>query len=62
MKYSNEIPRNMKFYEGESSRKIAQHNNVELFWNMGKILQQANSSIFWNEYSKEKLSQPKVPV
>ena len=32
--YSWNIPRNMKFHEMEYSRKIAQHDNVELFWNM----------------------------
>ena len=45
----------MIFHEMEYSRKIAQHDNVEFFWNMEysrKILQQAKFSIFWNmEYS-----------
>ena len=46
----------MKFHKKEYSRKIALHDNVELFWNMEysrKILQQAKLSIFWNmEYSR----------
>ena len=67
------IPRNMKFHEMEYSRKIAQHDNVEFFWNMEyswnipeKYYNKQNFPFFgiWNilEYSKEKLSQPKVPL
>ena len=55
MEYSWNIPRNMKFQEMEYSRKIAPHDNVELFWNMEysrKMLQQGKFSILWNmEYS-----------
>ena len=69
MEYSWNIPRNMKFHEMEYSRKFAQHDNVELFWNMEyswnipeKCYNKQNFPFFgiWNilEYSAKKLSPP----
>ena len=73
IEYSRNIPLNMKFQEIEYCRKIAPNDNVELFWNMEysltipeKYYIKQNLPVFgiWNilEYSKEKLSQPKVPL